>query len=95
LLRASDRLVRLRHHADNVVFRVQQSFQRRHADLASADEDDAHAELLRQLMHGPATRTLPRYRLREYFLSGRDLTPAYRRSAPGAKIIEDLTVGQN
>src|SRR5206468_5518222 len=42
-LRASDWFVGLGHNADDVVLRLQQSLQRRRADFARADENDAHA----------------------------------------------------
>src|ERR1700730_7857626 len=42
-LLAADRFVRLRDHADEfVLFGVNQSSQRRHADFTRADEDNAH-----------------------------------------------------
>jgi hypothetical protein len=46
LLIATDRLVGLRDNADDFVFRVQQRVQRRQADFACTDKDDAHAHLI-------------------------------------------------
>jgi hypothetical protein len=43
-LRAPDWFVGLGHNADDFVLRLQQSLQRRHANFASADKNDAHAD---------------------------------------------------
>jgi hypothetical protein len=37
----------------------------------------------------------PRHCLREHFLSGGDLSPAYRRAAPSAEIIKNFSIGQD
>jgi hypothetical protein len=70
--------------------------QRRHADFARADENDVHAELRRKLMHRRGSAPAPSgNRLRHQFFAGSDLTPADRRSAAGAQIIEDFPVWQD
>src|SRR5690349_3210482 len=95
-LSAARRLVSLRHNSDDLVARVEQSLQRRHTDCPGADENNAHSRLWLQLMPwNTAARPSPRHRLFEHFLSSGDLAPAYRRSTPGAEIIEYFSIRQD
>jgi len=97
LLRTSDRFVWLRDDCDEVMLaRLQQNSQRRHADFARADENDAHAELWRQLVERRrSARRPPSHRLSHQFFAGRDLTATHRRSAAGAEVIKNLAVWQD
>jgi hypothetical protein len=95
-LSTPDRFVGLRHNANDLMLRLQQSLQRRHTDFARADENNAHAELRRQFVnHTGTTRASPGHCLRKEFFAGCDLAPAYGRSAAGAKIIENLPIRQD
>jgi hypothetical protein len=76
------------------MFRFEQRAQRRHADFARADKDNAHAELRHQLMRRRSAPSPPRGQGHQ-FVTSRHFSLPDRRSAASAKVIENFFVGQN